>query len=287
MKRLFTLAAMVCCTVVMAKAEMVGDTIVIEQVNKVKIETRDTVQRIVINGSKDDPNFQYMQRISIPDTSAVRRSFKSVKDFNKITIKDRDGKPSKWQSSFHLNVGLNAVLGAPDEYEFRLWPSVEIGLKWLMDWHPYGKQNVWSAGLGFNYRELASKDDQYWVKVNDVMGLAPYTNEAERNTSLKVTTLEVPVMYTHYFDKKQKWGLTLGAVLGWNYYARANRTFELGDEEFDINLKKIGHRPITVEPLAIVRIPSFPDIYCKYSPMKFFKDNRGPKMNTLSFGFYW
>ena len=26
---------------------------------------------------------------------------------------------------------------------------------------------------------------------------------------------------------------------------------------------------------------------CKYSPMKFFKDNRGPKMNTLSIGFYW
>lgn len=42
-----------------------------------------------------------------------------------------------------------------------------------------------------------------------------------------------------------------------------------------------------MEPLAIVRMPYLPDIYCKYSPMKFFKDNRGPKMNILSIGFYW
>lgn len=36
------------------------DTLVIENANKVKIETRDTVQRIVISGYKDDPEFHYV-----------------------------------------------------------------------------------------------------------------------------------------------------------------------------------------------------------------------------------
>lgn len=274
-----------------ASATVVGDTIVIEDAKKVRIETRDTVQRIVINGSKEDPQLHYVQRISISDTSAVRRSMKSVKDFNKITIKNKDGKPSKWATSLHFNVGLTSVLNAPDGYDFKVWPSFQLGLRWLADWHPYGKKNVWSVGLGIDWNYLAMKDDKYWYKDKadgDMLKMRNYEeNQSERSTSLQVTSLKVPVMYTHYFDNDCKWGITLGASVNFNISASANRGFELDGEEYDVTTKKIGQRPVTFEGMAIAHIPSFPDIYCKYSPSKVFKDGRGPKMNLLSFGLYF
>ncbi len=272
-----------------AKAGQVGDTIVIEKADKVKIETRDTVQRIVISGAKDDPQFHYVQRIAIPDTSAVRRSMKSVKDFNKIALGKKDGKASKWEGSVHLHVGMGALLNVPDGYDFRLWPSFEIGFSFLSDFRPYGKQNVWSTGLGFNWHNYGIKDKRYLTK-NAADMLVQYESEAMQDnssSSLSVFSLQLPVLYTHYFDSKQKWGLTLGALLNWNISAYANRDYDIGDEHFDVSMGKIGQQPFTVEGLAMVRMPSFPDIYCRYSPMKLFKDGRGPKAHQLTFGFYW
>lgn len=272
-----------------ASATTVGDTIVIDEVKKVRIETRDTVQRIVINGSKDDPQLHYVQRIAIPDTNAVRRSMKSVKDFNKITIKNKDGKPSKWESSLHFNIGLTSALDAPKEYDFKVWPSFEIGLSWLADWHPYGKKNVWSVGLGIDWHNLAMGDGNFLVKgENGMLEMHPYEDDQnERSTLLQMFSLQVPVMYTHYFDNRCKWGLTLGAAVNFNLNATANSSYEIGDDEVDVATKKIGQRPVTFEGIVIAHIPSFPDIYCKYSPSKVFKDGRGPKMNLLSFGLYF
>lgn len=286
-KKSFLAAVIISCISATAFAETIGDTIVIEKADKVKIETRDTVQRIVITGSKDDPQFHYTQRISISDTSDVRRTIKSVKDFNKISIPGKGGKPSKWESSGHFNIGLNAALDAPEEYKFKVWPSFELGLTWLADYRPFGKKNVWSVGMGVYWRHYRSSKDYYWWKVNDVLKQVKYPEKLEHtSTSLNVISLGIPIMYTHYFDNKHKWGLTLGAIVNWNS-AYARRYYEVDDEDYDVSTKKIGQRPITIDGIAIVRIPSCPDIYCKYCPMEFFKDGRGPKMHQLSFGFYW
>lgn len=110
-----------------ALATEIGDTLVLEKVDKVRIETRDTVQRIVINGVKDDPYFHYSQRISIPDTSAVRRKMPNLKDFNKVVIKGNDdGKTPKVEGSAHLYVGMGTMTGAPDGYS--LWPPSSLAL---------------------------------------------------------------------------------------------------------------------------------------------------------------
>ena len=60
----------------------------------------------------------------------------------------------------------------------------------------------------------------------------------------------------------------------------------MGDETFDIMLHHIGVRPVTVEPMVMVNVPYVPAIYCKYSPMTFFKDGCGPEMKMLTFGVY-
>ena len=187
----------------------------------------------------------------------------------------------------YLNIGFNTMLGAPSGYDFNLWPSFDVGFGVKGEWMPYGKKNVWSVGMGVYWRHYRSSKDYYWWKVNDVLKQVKYPEKLEHtSTSLNVISLGIPIMYTHYFDNKHKWGLTLGAIVNWNS-AYARRYYEVDDEDYDVSTKKIGQRPITIDGIAIVRIPSCPDIYCKYCPMEFFKDGRGPKMHQLSFGFYW
>lgn len=267
-----------------AIATEVSDTLVIEDVNKVKIETRDTVQRIVINGTKADPEFQYVQRISIPDTSAVRRTIRSIHDFNKQTIK-KNGKETKWSHTLHLNIGLNAMLDTPDGYDFKVWPSLELGIGSTWDWHPYGKQNEWSIGWGVNWRAYSLDNDTHWTKANNLVTLMPYASDMkDRSTSLHEFSIQMPLLYTHYFDKKQSWSVTLGATVNWNCYAAGQRTYELDDEDYEVETKKIGQRPFTVDGYVKLDFPKLPAIYCKYCPMEFFKKDRGPKMHQLSFG---
>lgn len=272
------------CSATPALAIEVNDTLVIEDAKKVKIETRDTVQRIVISGTKEDPEFHYMQRISIPDTNAVRRTMKSVKDFNKIAIK-KNGKETKWSHSFHINIGLDAMLDAPEGFDFKVWPSFEVGIGSTWDWHPFGKQNEWSIGWGLNWRSYSTKNETYWAKTNDFMHMVPYAPEMkDRSTTLHTFALQLPLLYTHYFDKKQDWSITLGAIVNWNAEAVGQRDYELNGEDYEVETKKIGQRPITIDGYVRVDVPYLPAIYCKYCPMEFFKKDRGPKMHQLSFG---
>ena len=280
--------ALLACFCAKASASAVGDTIVVEDAKKVRIETRDTVQRIVISGSKEDPEFHYVQRISIPDTNAVRRNLTSVKDFNKISLPGKDGKPSQWSVSGHIFFGLDALLNPPDEYGFKLFPSFNFGARILADWRPYGKKNVWSAGIGAAAHIYGMKDKNYLTKVGDMLTPVAFPPEqTDHSSSLLVTSIEVPIMYTHYFDSKAKWGISLGGIVNFNVSATASRTYEYQGEDYNVTAKSIGQNVVTLDALAIIHIPSCPDIYCTYSPTKLFKDGRGPKANQLSFGIYW
>lgn len=282
-----TLAAILMgCVATPALATEVQDTLVIEDVNKVKIETQDTVQRIVISGAKDDPDFHYVQRISIPDTNAVRRSIRSVRDFNRITV-NKNGKNAKWDASFHINLGLNTMLDAPDNYDFKVWPSFEFGLGVSHNWHPFGKMNEWSIGYGINWRYFRLGDDSYLGKdANRYMVPTPYNpGETETNSSINVFCLQVPIIYTHYFDKKRDWSVSLGAIVNWNVSGSSNRSYTFNDEDYDVSYNSLGQMPFTFDGIVKIGTPWLPTIYCKYSPSNFFRNSRGPKMHTLSFGF--
>ena len=278
-----------------ALATEAGDTIVIENAKKVKIETRENVQRIVINGSNDDDAFQYTQRINISDTSDVKRTIRSVRDFNKLAIK-HDGKPTKWGHSLHLNLGLNTMTGVGNDMNgvknsFPLWPSLELGVAWTADWHPFGKKNEWSIGLGLNMRMYESKDTYYWAKNAQNQLYNELYNPAltERNTDIAVLSWQLPIIYTHRFDDAGKWKVSLGAIINLNSSVTAERHFEAANlyghiEEHDVKTDHIGARKVSVDAFVALKLRYLPTLYCKYCPQQFFRDNRGPKMHQLSFG---
>lgn len=284
MKKAFMFILLAACFGLHAHAETVGDTLVIEKVDKVKIETRDTVQRIVITGAKDNPTFHYTQRIAISDPGAVRKETKSVKDFGKIL--NSENKKSVFEP--HLTFGLGTMLDAPKGYDFKLWPSFELGFQVVYGYRPYGPKNQWNIGLGINWRKYSMSSDTYWVKDNGVMRLEPYVDgQSDRTTSLHQFSLQVPIYYTHSFDKDKNWQIMVGGIVNINTGSHVTREFEFENEDYQVETGKIGQRPITIDAFLAVNVPVLGRIYCKYCPMSFFKKDKGPEMKQLSFGFYW
>ena len=82
-------------------------------------------------------------------------------------------------------------------------------------------------------------------------------------------------------------GISLGAQLNWYCYGRVNNKYEIGDHEYDINIKDIGYNPVTVDILGIIHVAEGFGIYCKYSPMNVMKSGRGPEYKSISVGLYF
>jgi hypothetical protein len=289
MKKVLMMMALCCAAFVQAKAETVGDTLVIEDVNKVKIETRGDLQRIVISGAKDDPQFHYVQRISYTDTSAVDRTVTSVKDFTKRTVLKKKDKKGTVETSLHALLGLTTMLEAPSDYSFKLWPSFEFSVGINLDWYPFGKHNYWSTGLAIDWRKYRTQKDMFWAKnAAGSMELTPYDAlQSPTRTTLSAFSLQVPLLYTHNFDNKGEWSVTLGGIVNFNTGAHATRLFDYNDESYEVETKSIGQRPVTIDGFLKIGTPCFFDLYVKYCPNEFFKDGRGPKMRQLSFGLYF
>ena len=285
MKKLLFSAALLLASIGM-QAETVGDTLVIKDVDKVTIVTNDTVQHLKLRGADFSSKFKYDQRIAISSPEAVRREFSSMKDFNKIKLtKNKKDKKGAWDMSAHFNVGYNTMTGTPSGYSFKVWPSWEIGLALTADYYPYGPKNSWSIGLGVDWRNYRSSSSKRWKKTDTrEMVVEDYpTNYSDRTTSLYTFSLQIPILYTHTFDADGNWQLTLGAFVSFNTGAHATNSYtdDIDNTEYDQHIYKIGQRPVTIDFFV-----SFSNLYLKYCPMTYFRDNRGPKGHQLSFGIF-
>ncbi len=274
MKKHILASLLLSTAAVSASAETMGDTLVIENVSKVRIETRDTVQRIVINGAKDDPYFHYTQRVAIPDTTAVRRNIKSVKDFNKVPLLKKKGDKGSVNMAVHMLLGLNTMVGAEDGWGFNMKFPIEWNIVIQADWHPYGEKNIWSLGFGLDKRRYSLS--------NSCDYMADYDGHT---MSLHEFSLQIPLIYTHYFTDRHGWGFSLGAIANFNTGAYLHDEHSVDNRDYTVNTRHIGHRKFTVDGLFILRNPVL-DLYCKYSPTTFFRNGEGAKMHQLSFGIY-
>lgn len=196
----------------------------------------------------------------------------------------------RWELTPHFNIGFGGFFNGPENLEKGdRYGNIELGLETSFDWHPFGYQNEWSVGLGLGYRHYELNKDVHWEKNNHLMSLVAF-DEYQTNTSnsLNVMSIQIPMIYTHYFFKSGL-GISLGAIVNWNVSAWANRGYEFKGEEYSVDTKDIGQRPFTVDfifkflpPLGRCYCPPF---YFKISPTSFFKNNHGPEMYQLSCGF--
>ena len=187
----------------------------------------------------------------------------------------------------HLYVGVDIPVSAPDGVDFAPFRSWEIGLTVAQyEYTPKNSKTTLCAGIGVDWRNYTlSGHDKMFAKVNDVVGVYDRKGDmSELASRISTCSLSLPLLVKQSFSKK--FAVSLGAQLNWNFYNRVNNYYEEGDNEIDVQTKKIGERPITVDVLGMLHFGDFA-VYCKYSPMSVLKKDKGPDFKSLAVGFYF
>ena len=196
-----------------------------------------------------------------------------------------------WTMHFAVGVDIPVSTDGLDFAPFRSWDINFTVVQY--DWTPKNSKTTLSAGLGLNWRNYTlSGHDKMFDKLSintsndEVVTVHNRPGEySELSSRVHTVGLSMPLLVKQRFGKN--FAISLGAQLNWNYYARLNNYYEVGDHEIDDLTKKIGQRPITVDILGIVHVAKGLGIYCKYSPMSVFKKDKGPDFKSLAVGFYF
>ena len=192
---------------------------------------------------------------------------------------------SKWK--MHFYAGIDIPTGAPDGVDFAPFRSWEIGLTVAQyEYTPKNSKTTLSAGIGIDWRNYTlSGHDKMFVKANDIILVRDRDGKmSELASRISTTSLSLPLMVKQSFSKD--FAISLGAQFNWNFYSRLNNYYEEGDDEVDVQTKKIGERPITIDVLGMLHFGDFA-VYCKYSPMSVLKKDKGPDFKSLAVGFYF
>lgn len=187
----------------------------------------------------------------------------------------------------HVYVGIDIPTGAPDGVDFAPFRSWEVGLTVAQyEYTPKNSRTTLCAGIGFDWRNYTlSGHDKMFAKVNDIVGVYDRKGDmSELASRISTCSLSLPLMVKQSFNKD--FAISLGAQLNWNFYSRVNNYYEENDNEIDIQTKKIGERPITIDVLGMLHFGDFA-VYCKYSPMSVLKKDKGPDFKSLAVGFYF
>ena len=203
-------------------------------------------------------------------------------------VKIAKGKDEDDRWSFHVNVGVDIPTGTSSDVDFAPFRSWEFGITFLQyDYTPKKSKTTFSAGLGLSFRNYTlSGHDKMLDKVDNKIVVGDRAaNISDLSSSLYTMGFSMPLLVKQRFGKN--FAISLGAQLNWYCYARVNNNFEIGDNEYDINTKDIGHRPITVDFLGIIHVAKGFGFYCKYSPMTVMKTDRGPEFKSFAVGIYF
>ena len=197
-----------------------------------------------------------------------------VKTVEMKTVEINDGgikldDDNNWK--MHVYVGIDIPVGVPDGIDFAPFRSWEIGLT--------------VAQYEYTLKNSKSGHDKMFAKVNDIVGVYDRKGDmSELASRISTCSLSLPLMVKQSFNKD--FAISLGAQLNWNFYSRVNNYYEENDNEIDIQTKKIGERPITIDVLGMLHFGDFA-VYCKYSPMSVLKKDKGPDFKSLAVGIYF
>ncbi len=249
MKKILLGMALLTATAVQAMED--NDTTIINNAHKVMVITNDSLQQINVNW--------------------------------KVGKKDQDG----WSSNsltLHFGLGVSTPTNVPSDIDFRPFSSWEAMIWLQFDHTPKYKLQTYSIGLGFTSRSYGIRDDRMFYKGEDgVTALYDYpAGAASRSSHITISSISIPLLFKQKFGHKSHFSLTLGPVINFNLAGTINNSFELDDDDYYITTRKIGHRPVTVDFMGILRAYGI-GFYVKYSPMSVLKTNRGPEFRALSF----
>ena len=291
MKKLLVLALSLLIGGLGCYANTLQDTIiVVKNPNQVTIEKTRNSMSVKVEGSADNPNYYYSQKMEVDSTAAVITEEKNA-DWD-FTIPFIGKKKENRKSRMILCVGgfgfgmVNAI-DAPDDMNVDMGASYELMWDNMLKLNYYVVPNTTSISMGFGmtWRNYRMTGRTRFIQKGDNLLLGSYPEGAEIKFSrLKVFSLTVPFMINQSLGRNVV--LSVGPVINFNTHASLKTRYALNGEKVKEKSNDIHHSKMTIDLMAKLRFKSI-GVYAKYSPSDVLNTDFGPKFRSFSTGITW
>jgi len=269
-------------------ANTMQDTIiVVKNPNKTTIEKTRNSLYVKIEGSADNPDYFYSQKIEVDSTAAVITEEKNVEwDFT-IPFVGKDNGKGKHQMELCVGgfgFGMVNAVNAPDGM------NVDMGESYELMWDNILKLNYYvvpystsvSMGFGMTWRNYRMTGRTRFLQEGDNLLLGSYPEDAKIQFSrLKIFSLTVPLMINQSLGRKVV--LSVGPVINLNTHGSLKTRYTLDGEKVKETSNHIHHNRMTIDLMAKLRFKLI-GVYAKYSPSDVLNPEFGPKFSSFSTG---
>lgn len=282
MKNLILMAAMMAATI--AQAAEPGDTVTVNQAQKVTIVSNDSLLHVTVSGTESRPNYHYEATLRNTDGNYESSSVGSLFNFNiagKLNKSHR--RRPLYDSELHFFIGFNGATGSNGQVKTSLGSGADIGT--YLDWgvHPWRNGHRLSVGFGVEWKNYRMTSRRQFVKGdNGAVSVEPLGDAVDPKFSrIKTFSLIFPVMYSY---EKRGWGFSVGAVLDCTSHSSIKTRYRLDGKKYKQTDKDLHTNTPTVDLMATFINPWI-NLYVKYNPCDILNTEYGPKFHSLSLGF--
>ena len=268
-------------------ANTVQDTIiVVNQAKKVTIEKKHNSMAVKVEGSAENPDYFYSQRMEVDSTAAVIIEEKNADwDFN-IPFINKNSKTKKYRGNLCVGgfgFGVVNAIETSEGMDMDMGASYEFSLDHLLrfNYNVLPATSV-SMGFGMTWRNYRMTGRTRFIKEGDKLVLGAYPEGSDIKFSrLKVFSLTVPFMINQSLGRKVVF--SVGPVVNFNTHASLKTRYTLNDEKVKEKNNNIHQNRMTVDLMAKLRFNSL-GVYAKYSPSDMLNTDFGPKFRSFSTG---
>ena len=268
-------------------ANTVQDTIiVVNQAKKVTIEKKHNSMAVKVEGSAENPDYFYSQRMEVDSTAAVIIEEKNADwDFN-IPFINKNSKTKKYRGNLCVGgfgFGVVNAIETSEGMDMDMGASYEFSLDHLLrfNYNVLPATSV-SMGFGMTWRNYRMTGRTRFIKEGDKLVLGAYPEGSDIKFSrLKVFSLTVPFMINQSLGRKVVF--SVGPVVNFNNHASLKTRYTLNGEKVKEKNNNIHQNRMTVDLMAKLRFNSL-GVYAKYSPSDMLNTDFGPKFRSFSTG---
>lgn len=268
-------------------ANTVQDTIiVVNQAKKVTIEKKHNSMAVKVEGSVENPDYFYSQRMEVDSTAAVIIEEKNADwDFN-IPFINKNSKTKKYRGNLCVGgfgFGVVNAIETSEGMDMDMGASYEFSLDHLLrfNYNVLPATSV-SMGFGMTWRNYRMTGRTRFIKDGDKLVLGAYPEGSDIKFSrLKVFSLTVPFMINQSLGRKVVF--SVGPVVNFNTHASLKTRYTLNGEKVKEKNNNIHQNRMTVDLMAKLRFNSL-GVYAKYSPSDMLNTDFGPKFRSFSTG---
>lgn len=260
--------------------------IVVNQAKKVTIERTRNSMAVKVEGSAENPDYFYSQRMEVDSTAAVITKEKNADwDFT-IPFISKDYETQKSRMNLCVigfGFGLVNAVDASDGMDVDMGASYELSMDHLLRFN-YNLLPTTSVSMGFGmtWRNYRMTGHARFIKEDNHLVLGSYPEGADIKFSrLKVFSLTIPFMINQALSKNVVF--SIGPVINFNTHASLKTRYILNGEKVKETDKNIHQNKMTIDLMAKLRFKSI-GIYAKYSPSDMLNTEFGPKFRSLSTG---